>query len=98
MKIPSYEDLVRMPWKDDALLSAPTVPFLYRHYVELMLKSLIFAFNEPNWRRRIGQPPPSDDKAGSLKTHSLQMLWDRLRPGGRGPWHQRRIHRHYQGR
>jgi hypothetical protein len=41
--------------------------FLYRHYVELMLKSLIFAFNEPAVRRITGSAELGPEDFRSLR-------------------------------
>lgn len=60
------------------------VVFLYRHHVELMLKNLISAFDEPAIRRATGVEQLTEEDRASLskgrKAHSLQRLWDRLRP------------------
>jgi hypothetical protein len=64
----------------EAVLFYPVV-FLYRHHVELMLKNLIFAFSEPAVRRVTESEELSKkDRDRLRKTHSLQALWDQLRP------------------
>jgi hypothetical protein len=71
------------PRGDEVFLFYPIL-FLYRHHVELMLKNLIFAFDEPGVRRLTGAAELSLDDQKSLtkgkKAHSLQWLWERLRP------------------
>jgi hypothetical protein len=67
----------------ESFLFYPIV-FLYRHHVELMLKKLILAFGDAGVRRithaeHLGQPALKSLEKGK-KAHSLQWLWDRLRP------------------
>jgi hypothetical protein len=68
---------------DEAFLFYPIL-FLYRHHVELMLKNLILAFDEPGVRRATGMGELNAAEIRNLrqgkKAHSLQWLWDRLRP------------------
>lgn len=70
------------PW-ERTFLFYPVV-FLYRHYIELMLKKLILASDEPGVRSitQAAQLSESDcaSLSGGKKAHSLQFLWDRLRP------------------
>ena len=64
----------------EAVLFYPAV-FLYRHHVELILKNLIVAFSDPAVRRVTGSKEISEkDREYLSKSHSLQGLWDRLRP------------------
>jgi hypothetical protein len=67
----------------EAVLFYPVV-FLYRHHVELMLKNLIFAFNDPAVRRVTESEELSKEDRDSLQTgkkaHSLHALWGRLLP------------------
>jgi hypothetical protein len=71
------------PRGDEVFLFYP-IMFLYRHHVELMLKNLIFAFDEPCVRRVTGAEELSADNRNKLSkgktAHSLQRLWDQLRP------------------
>jgi hypothetical protein len=64
---------------NETFLFYPIV-FMYRHYVELMLKKLIVALDEPGIRR---SPELSEEQRKKLcqgrKAHSLQMLWDLVR-------------------
>ena len=68
---------------DETFLFYPLV-FLYRHHVELMLKNLILAFDEPGVRWVTQAELLSEEDRESLakgkKAHSLQELWERLRP------------------
>lgn len=68
---------------DETFLFYPVV-FLYRHHVELMLKSLILAFDHPAVRSITGAEPLTETEHKTLRrgkaAHSLQWLWDRLRP------------------
>lgn len=64
---------------EETFLFYPII-FLYRHHVELMLKNLIVTFNEPGLRSITGSQELGAEHLGNLRTHSLQALWDRLRP------------------
>jgi hypothetical protein len=60
------------------------IVFLYRHHVELMLKKLILAFDDAGVRRitqaeQLSKPALKSLEQGK-KAHSLQWLWDWLRP------------------
>jgi len=72
---------------EETFLFYPIV-FLYRHHVELMLKNLILAFDEPGVRAVTGAEAFRDEDRNSLqsgkKAHSLQALWDHLRPSVEG--------------
>jgi hypothetical protein len=71
---------------DDAFLFYP-IWFLYRHHVELMLKNLILAFDQPAVRRITQLQELTESARKSLssgkKAHSLQWLWDLLLPAVR---------------
>jgi hypothetical protein len=57
------------------------IVFLYRHYVELMLKNVIFAFDEPEMRNITGAAELDRKKLTTGKDgHSLKLLWEQLRP------------------
>lgn len=60
------------------------IMFLYRHHVELMLKNLILAVDAPCVRKFIQADELSEANRESLtggkQAHSLQFLWDLLRP------------------
>lgn len=57
------------------------IVFLYRHYVELMLKNVIFAFDEPEMRSITGAAELDRKKLVSgTDGHSLKLLWEQLRP------------------
>jgi hypothetical protein len=68
---------------DEVFLLYPVV-FLYRHHVELMLKSLIYAFDHPSVRQNTGAHELDEADRKNLtsgkKAHSLQWLWGRLLP------------------
>jgi hypothetical protein len=65
---------------DEVFLFYPVV-FLYRHYVELLLKNLVAAFDEPGIRQMTQADELSEKERDRLLTaHSLQLLWDHLRP------------------
>lgn len=65
---------------DEVFLFYPVV-FLCRHHVELMLKNLIVAFDDPGVLQVTQQPELAEaQRAALLHGHSLQKLWDHLRP------------------
>jgi len=68
---------------DEVFLLYPVV-FLYRHHVELMLKSIIYAFDHPSVRLNTREPALNEADRQNLskgkKAHSLQWLWGRLLP------------------
>jgi hypothetical protein len=82
-------DRIRQRSSEQSFLFYPLV-FLYRHCIELMLKRLILAFDEPSVRNVTQLSPLSDDQLASLgkggKAHSLQWLWDMVRPAGGCAW------------
>jgi hypothetical protein len=64
----------------EAFLLYPIV-FLYRHYVELVLKNVIIAFDEPEMRNITGAAELDRKKLTTGKNaHSLKLLWEQLRP------------------
>jgi hypothetical protein len=67
----------------EAYLFYPII-FLYRHHVELMLKNLILALDAPCVRKLTQAEELSESNreslAGGKQAHSLQLLWDLLRP------------------
>jgi hypothetical protein len=68
---------------NEAFLFYPVV-FLYRHRVELMLKNLIAAFDDPGVRQITEASELSQEQRDKLlSVHSLQRLWDHLRPAVR---------------
>jgi hypothetical protein len=60
------------------------VLFLYRHHIELMLKNLIFASDHEAVRSVTSASPLTEREHEALQkgrpAHSLQRLWDQLRP------------------
>jgi hypothetical protein len=64
---------------DEAFLFYPVV-FLYRHHVELMLKNLIVAFDDPGVQFTQASEITEAQRTALLHGHSLQKLWDHLRP------------------
>jgi hypothetical protein len=65
---------------DQDFLVYPIV-FLYRHHVELMLKKLILLADEGGIQHFTGREPLDEAVRQKLTiTHSLQWLWDQLRP------------------
>jgi len=76
-------DRIRQRSSEQSILFYPLV-FLYRHSIELMLKRLIVALNEPSVRRytRAEQLSVTDqtDLRNGKKAHSLQWLWEKARP------------------
>jgi hypothetical protein len=78
---------IRERSSEQSVLFYPAV-FLYRHCIELMLKRLILAFDDPSVRRYTGAEPLSDtdlaELLGGRKAHSLQYLWERVRPAAQG--------------
>ena len=75
-------DHLRKRSSEQSVLFYPAV-FLYRHCIELMLKRLILAFDEPSVRRYTGAEQLNDTDLGDLmggkKAHSLSYLWERVR-------------------
>jgi hypothetical protein len=71
------------PRGDETFLFYPIV-FLYRHHAELMLKGLIFAFDDPEMRRITQAEKLSEPERKKLvegrEAHSLKRLWEHLRP------------------
>jgi hypothetical protein len=76
-------DHIRQRSSEQSFLFYPAV-FLYRHYVELMLKKLILASDEPGVRTvtQITQLSESvrEDLAKGKKAHRLTWLWEQFRP------------------
>jgi hypothetical protein len=76
-------DRVKEYSSEQSFLFYPVV-FLYRHCIELMLKRLLFAFDQSAVRRVTQAAPLSQNEIDSSmngKTgHSLQWLWDKVRP------------------
>ncbi len=76
-------DRIRERSSEQSFLFYPAV-FLYRHTVELMLKRLILAFDDPSVRRVTGEEQRTDDYFAALrrgqKAHSLKWLWEQVRP------------------
>src|SRR2546426_4210288 len=69
---------------DQNYLIFPIV-YLYRHHVELMLKRLILKADDAGVRHRTGNERLSEAVHNKVEgegnwTHSLQWLWDQLRP------------------
>lgn len=65
---------------NEAFLFYPVV-FLYRHHVELLLKNLVISFDDPGIRQMTQADELSEKERNRLLTaHSLQLLWDHLRP------------------
>jgi hypothetical protein len=65
---------------DEVFLFYPLV-FLYRHHVELMLKNLVVAFDDPGVLQ-FAQPLALTEaqRNGLLHGHSLQKLWNHILP------------------
>jgi len=76
-------DRIRQRSSEQSILFYPAV-FLCRHSVELMLKRLILAFNQPSVRRLTQADELTDTELAALnkgqKAHSLQWLWEKVRP------------------
>jgi len=76
-------DRIRQRSSEQSILFYPLV-FLYRHCIELMLKRLIVALDEPSVRRytQAEQLSVTDqaDLGKGKKAHSLQWLWEKVRP------------------
>ena len=79
-------DRIRERSSEQSFLFYPLV-FLYRHTVELMLKRLILAFDDPRVRRVTGEEQRADNYWTTLrrgqKAHSLKWLWEQVRPAAR---------------
>ncbi len=76
-------DHIRQRSSEQSFLFYPAV-FLYRHSIELRLKRLIIAFDEPGIRRLTQAEQLNDADMAALKkgqkAHSLQWLWEKVRP------------------
>jgi hypothetical protein len=79
-------DRIRDRSSEQSFLFYPAV-FLYRHTIELMLKRLILAFDNPSVRRVTGEEQRANEYWAALtrgqKAHSLKWLWEQVRPAAR---------------
>jgi hypothetical protein len=60
----------------------PPYLYLWRHHIELQLKSILELLEEnlPAWKTATGQDILPDCFSGALRSHSLKRLWEQVRP------------------